>query len=467
MPRKTYLPFPDTFQTRLTLTLIFLMLLAGAISNFLVYRFSLNTQFENIRTRLKVIATTAALGVDAGSLQKIPLNPEGVNSPEFHAVLNQLYNIKQRNPSILYVYILVKTEKEGIWKFVVDSGYVENPRQPESWPGTEYDASRFPEMLKGYDGPSADTKFETDEWGVTLSGYAPILDSAGNAVAVLGVDMAADDVAALQRRVHNRSLVVLGLAVALSVALGWGISRNIASPLKQLQKATHRIASGVHFQVSAKGPQELCDLADAFNKMSTELYTSRQNLFDYFYRVVQSMVRVLEAKDHHTRGHSERVADYAYKIALQMGITEIKAELIREIAMLHDIGKLAIPDGVLHKAEKLTEEEWEQIKRHPAVGEEILKPLLVSPEMMSIIRGHHERVDGSGYPDGLKGEEINIYAAIVCVADAYDAMTSMRPYRSRLSHDQACAELVKHKGSQFKPEVVEAFLKVIDSEKKG
>ena len=177
--------------------------------------------------------------------------------------------------------------------------------------------------------------------------------------------------------------------------------------------------------------------------MARNLAESRGKLLDYFYRVVESLVRALEAKDPYTKGHSERVADYARSIAVKMGLPEEKIKLLREIASIHDIGKLGISENILNKKEKLTDEELQLIRNHPLTGEDILKPLRISEEMLSAVRSHHERYDALGYPDKINGDNINIFAAIVSVADAYDAMTSCRAYRQPLSKEEAILELKK------------------------
>ncbi len=169
----------------------------------------------------------------------------------------------------------------------------------------------------------------------------------------------------------------------------------------------------------------------------------------------------IEAKDSYTRGHSDRVAEYAEKIALRMNFSREKAESLKKAALLHDIGKLGVQESILNKKDKLSGDEWEIIQRHPKIGEEILKPVLSDEEMLSVVRSHHERYDGKGYPDGLKGEAINLFAQIVSVADTFDAMTSVRAYRGALSKEAAIEEIKKNSGIQFNPKVVEVFLGIL------
>ena len=192
--------------------------------------------------------------------------------------------------------------------------------------------------------------------------------------------------------------------------------------------------------------------------MAASLFESRKTLEEYFFRMVQSLVRILEAKDRYTQGHSERVGLYAQQIALKMGISEDQADLLRKAGELHDIGKLAVHDHILNKAGALTADEWEIIRRHPVTGAEALKPVCFPEIIMTSIYSHHERPDGQGYPQQLQGDQISIFAQIIAVADAYDAMTTNRPYRQAMDKKSALEELRRHVGTQFHADVVWAFV---------
>ena len=209
----------------------------------------------------------------------------------------------------------------------------------------------------------------------------------------------------------------------------------------------------------------MSELADSFNKMTVKLSDARNELFNYFYRVAQTLVRVLEAKDQYTKGHSDRVADYSEKLAIEMGLPKNRIALLKEAALLHDIGKMGVETTILRKDSSLTAEEGDIIHKHPAIGEDILKPVSLDKDILAVIRGHHERYDGKGYPDRLKGDDINIMAAIVSVADSYDAMTSHRPYMKNMTKPEAVEQLKQNSGTQFNPKVVDAFIKVLEREK--
>lgn len=201
---------------------------------------------------------------------------------------------------------------------------------------------------------------------------------------------------------------------------------------------------------------------DAFFSMLEDISESFKELKELFMTLVKAMVNALDAKSTWTKGHSERVATYAERIAVEMGIEEEEIENLRLAGLLHDIGKIGTYDVILDKPGKLTDEEFALIKTHPAQGATILKDIKQLKDIIPLVRGHHERIDGRGYPDGLKGEDIPFGARILHVADSFDSMTADRPYRPSPGREYATSEFKRCKGTQFDPLVVEAFLKVLD-----
>jgi putative nucleotidyltransferase with HDIG domain len=181
----------------------------------------------------------------------------------------------------------------------------------------------------------------------------------------------------------------------------------------------------------------------------------------HYRSTIASLSAAIDAKDPHTRGHSENVTKYALAIAQELGMSEIEKEVLETAALLHDIGKIGIPESTLTKQDELSAQEYELIKTHPLTGIQIIKPIEMFTPVTSIISSHHERYDGNGYARGLQGEDIPLGARILAVADAFEAMTAERPYRSALSFEKAVAELKKGAGTQFDPKVVNTFLKVL------
>lgn len=188
----------------------------------------------------------------------------------------------------------------------------------------------------------------------------------------------------------------------------------------------------------------------------------QENLSKAYMQTIETLRYVVETRDSETRGHSERVSSLSAILAKEMGLPADQMEMIRIAGLFHDIGKIGVPDAILLKNGPLTDEEYAQIKEHPAEGEMILSPYTPFKKLLPIVRGHHERIDGSGYPDGLSGEDICIGARVIAVADSFDAMISNRTYRKGLSFETAVNELIRGKGGQFDPRVVDALLGLID-----
>ncbi len=192
-----------------------------------------------------------------------------------------------------------------------------------------------------------------------------------------------------------------------------------------------------------------------------------QKLKNQFYETVFAMANAVDAKDRYTGGHTKRVAYFSEIIAKYMGLTRDQVEEVRLTAILHDIGKIGIDDKVLKKEAPLDKTEWEHMKLHPELGYKILAGIPSMKKISEGMRYHHERPDGHGYPQGLKGEEIPLIARIISVADTFDAMTSNRPYRKGMEYEVAFAEIVQQRGKQFDEKVVDAFVKAFTLERMG
>ena len=210
------------------------------------------------------------------------------------------------------------------------------------------------------------------------------------------------------------------------------------------------------------------DLSDAYRRLNAayqqalryaeDVRTLYQQLQRGIYQSLLGLANALEAKDVYTRGHSERVGTSSRRLALALGLSEPEAEIVARAGLLHDIGKIGVPETVLRKAGPLTSEEWALMRRHPLIGAQIVAPFEFFTVGATVIRHHHERVDGSGYPDGLAGDAIPVGARIVAVADVYDALTSDRPYRQAMSNADARAFLRTQAGLGLDDEMVDAFI---------
>ncbi|WP_296772211.1 HD domain-containing phosphohydrolase [Selenomonas sp.] len=196
-------------------------------------------------------------------------------------------------------------------------------------------------------------------------------------------------------------------------------------------------------------------------QLAEERLASSERLFE---ETVMALAKTIDAKDAYTRGHSQRVARYARHIAYKLGWLEEEQRRIYFMGLLHDIGKIGVPEAIINKTTRLTDEEYGKIKQHTVIGSEILDLVAEFPELAIGARSHHERYDGKGYPDGFAGSQIPVYARVIAVADAYDAMTSRRSYRDILPQDVVRSEIVKGRGTQFDPQFADIMLQIIDED---
>ncbi|CAM4517901.1 HD-GYP domain-containing protein [Paenibacillus typhae] len=255
--------------------------------------------------------------------------------------------------------------------------------------------------------------------------------------------------------------MVLLIGTLFSSVAALLLTNSVQHPINELYKAMNNIKDGRLLQVQDEYSDEFSKLVAGFNMMVRGLQDreqqSRQLLDSYF----TTLAVALDARDSYTAGHSLRVAEYSVIIGQLAGLTGQSLDDLRKSALLHDIGKIGVPDNVLFKEGNLTDEEFDQIKSHPVLGENILRQIEPVEKMapyLGGVRSHHERYDGKGYPDGLAGMDIPLHGRIIAVADAYDAMTSDRPYRKGMDHEQALAILEKGRGSQWDPRFAGLFL---------
>ncbi|WP_051128333.1 HD domain-containing phosphohydrolase [Paenibacillus sp. HW567] len=255
--------------------------------------------------------------------------------------------------------------------------------------------------------------------------------------------------------------LVLVIGILFSSVAAWLLTASVQHPINELYQAMNNVKDGRLLQVQDEYSDEFSKLVAGFNMMVRGLQAreqqNRQLLDSYF----TTLAVALDARDPYTAGHSLRVAEYSVIIGQLAGLAGQKLDNLRKSALLHDIGKIGVRDSVLFKEENLTDEEFDQIKSHPVLGENILRqiePVEIMAPYLGGVRSHHERYDGKGYPDGLAGRAIPLFGRIIAVADAYDAMTSDRPYRKGISHERALEILEQGKGTQWDPEFAGLFI---------
>ncbi|MFH0738924.1 MAG: HD domain-containing phosphohydrolase [Candidatus Omnitrophota bacterium] len=231
-----------------------------------------------------------------------------------------------------------------------------------------------------------------------------------------------------------------------------------------LLAATHRKLAHSFKEQNATLQKQNILLAKRIEESTKNLARLYEDLRQTYMRTIKVLAQAIDARDHYTHSHSENVARYAVAIAAQMGLGANELEVIHEACELHDLGKIGVEDSILGKSSELTELEWEQVRKHPVIGAQILEPLTFLNGVIELIRQHHEHYDGSGYPEKRSGGNILLGARIIHVADAYEAMRSARSYRKTpLSKEDAIAEIKRNSGKQFDPEVVVALLKVVNT----
>ncbi len=222
-------------------------------------------------------------------------------------------------------------------------------------------------------------------------------------------------------------------------------------------------ADAALYRAKQSGRNRTCLSSDLAKKEETPDVNTELEARPRALSIIYALAATVDAKDHYTYGHSRKVSEYSVAVAEALNLPPDKVATIRAASLLHDIGKVGIPDSILSKEGPLTDKEWEPVKVHPQLGVEILRHIIDLVNCLPAILHHHEHYDGKGYPSGLKGDSIPIEGRILAIADAYDAMTSPRPYREQLSAQDALDELKRCAGTQFDPELVEVFLELIEA----
>lgn len=264
------------------------------------------------------------------------------------------------------------------------------------------------------------------------------------------------------------TLVALFLGgVGLTLLIGGWLAGRITRPVDRLVKATRLVGAGnLDHQTPVTTRDEIGELTESFNHMTrslkengASLKTTMAQLQDSYLMTIEALAAAVEARDPYTHGHTRRVEEYAVIMANALGCDPAEIAAIRQASILHDIGKIGIEDRILRKQARLEPDEEIRMQKHPTIGVEMLKGIDFLDPVLPLIRHHHERWDGNGYPDQLRADEIPLGARILAVADATDAMTSDRPYRAARTFEYAKVEILKGSGTHFDPEVVTAFIK--------
>ena len=297
-----------------------------------------------------------------------------------------------------------------------------------------------------------------------LGAYATAELDPGARLGVIGIQ---DERAALRSvaEMRRQTLVISLLAATFALLAGFLFAKQLTQPVRDLAAAAARISAGNFTQrIAVRSRTELGELGGAFNSMTDQLQHHIEGLRraaeenrELFIGTVKALAAAIDGKDPYTRGHSERVARFSIAIGERLGLPDDEIERLRISALLHDVGKIGIDDGVLKKPAPLTEEEYEIMKKHPQKGFKIMSQIPAMKEFLPGMYMHHEMINGQGYPQGLKGDEIPMQARIVSVADTFDAMTTDRPYQKAMALEAALARIKDFVGTRYDERVVAAL----------
>jgi len=322
---------------------------------------------------------------------------------------------------------------------------------------------------------SALSPFSLDRDGKSISMLGSYATAELDSNALLGVIAIQDESAALAsvRDMRNQVFFVSLLAATLALVCGFYFADKLTRPVRELAEGATRIAGGdFSRRVKVLGRTELGELGLSFNRMTDRIEQYVQDLqhsadenHELFLGTVKALAAAIDGKDPYTRGHSERVSRFSVATAEGLGLNEDEIEKIRVSALLHDIGKIAIDDRILKKPAALDDDEFEIMKTHPQRGHKIMSQIPAMREFLPGMYMHHEMINGQGYPQGLKGDEIPMQALIVSVADTFDAMTTERPYQGAMELEAAMTRLKSFVGTRYDARVVAAFIAACEAGK--
>ena len=301
-------------------------------------------------------------------------------------------------------------------------------------------------------------------------GYKPLVYD-GELKAVMAINYNWDD---FHSQLINQIWLMAGLMLAgmllCCLILMLLINRIAIKQLSNVQKTVRQYMNDKDSDAAQellkkiKTHNEIGVLANDVGELAHEITKYTEHIKTLTTEVMEALAQTIDAKDKYTNGHSFRVAMYSMMIAKELGMSKQQQVDVYYMGLLHDIGKIGIPNAIINKTSKLTDEEYDKIKQHPIYGYEILSQIQSMPELSIGARYHHERIDGKGYPDGLTGDQIPFMAKIIAVADSYDTMTSNRSYRKYLPQEVARSEIQNNIGTQFDPVPAAAMLRLIDAD---
>jgi len=429
--------------------LVFLLTAATTVVSYLITVRIMNTHI------------TGEIIKRAESLSRSIASVAGFNilSKDLLGLDNIVFKIKSSNPDIERIAIL---GLEG--NIIVDSDIRHAGGTFTRTEGAVLKTGGDGTVIRETEGPS-DGAFEIESPVVFMD--------KGLGSVVLGINRSG--LTGAQKEASRKIVWLFGIVLVIGIAGSVVLSSNLARPVKGLLAGVEELKHGKSSRpLRVYSQDELGRLTVSFNEMS-DLITAQQNslgryahdLEEAYISTIRILAAAIDARDHYTLGHSTRVSDLAVRLAQEAGMKAAEVEEIEIACLFHDVGKIRISDAILHKRGQLGPRERVEMKKHTEYGAELLSKAPSLFKYMPAVRHHHEWFDGSGYPDRLGGEKIPAAAAIISLADAYDAMTSDRPYRTAMTREEALDKIRASSGTQFSPEFVRIFLKLMEKQNPG
>jgi putative nucleotidyltransferase with HDIG domain len=437
---------PLSFRNiRAKATLLILFLLTA--TTFMSYVITIRVMNSNITD--KIIRTAESLGRSIAPPAGFLMGAQDLLGLDY-----MVYQIRKTNPDIKSIGILGPGRE-----IIVHSDIKERGRKMELAAGEVLRKSEDGTLVRKI--PAAP--------GSLIEIESPIVFMNRNlGSVVLSVDWSVLSTARGEAR--RKVMGLFAVILALGTISGILLSSSLTKPIKELSSGVEDLKRGkMGKPLRIFSEDELGRLTASFNEMSglishqrDRLAQNAQELEEAYVSTVRVVAAAIDARDSYTLGHSTRVSDLAVALAKELGLSGQELEDIEIACLFHDVGKIKIPDSILHKAGRLDSAEWKEMQRHPEYGAEILGKAPSLRRFVPAVRHHHEWYDGSGYPDGLTREKIPLAAVIISLADAYDAMTSDRPYRTAMTKEQALDTIREFSGKQFSPELTPIFLGIVE-----
>ncbi len=429
---------------------VLLLLLAAIISSYYVSIHIMNQEIKgSIIKRAESLSRSVASAAGYHLILK-----------DILALDNMVYKIKTANPDITSIVVIGEEEE-----VIVHS----EPGRA----GTKFKDSPSPPAVGGI--AESSESFNSDlKSNQTLIVESPI-EFIGQELGRVKLETDWSVLRAAQAQARSQVIPLFGLILITGIAASLLTLRRMTRPVRELTRGVEEMKrKGRVEPLKVYSKDELGRLTNSFNEMISlvtqrkeKLTSSAKELEEAYVATVKILAAAIEARDRYTLGHSTRVAELAVALAQEAGLPEKEIETIEIACLFHDVGKIKIPDAILHKTARLDEEEINEMKKHPEYGAEILSKAPCLYKYIPAVRHHHEWYNGTGYPDSLSREEIPLSANIISLADAFDAMTSDRPYRKALSFKVAVEIIRENAGRQFHPELASVFLKLLEKRKKS